>query len=183
MEWWDNIWGSSDAATASDSSGGGLWDTIGEIGGWLGNHEEIIGGGLGLYDAYQKGRARQDVTNRLAAQEQQDYADSKAAYEAYLAAIGQQNEAGAAAAASEAAAKQNAMNFLASQQGNILKELQPYLKAGKKSVKQSAKNYKKGSKAANMLLAYISKPENMALMENPGTIQSTPINLPDWMKK
>lgn len=152
---------------------------------------EILLGGSALYGAYESDKNRDRYVDQARANEDRNYADSKANYDAYLSYL---NGVGGGVAANNAAyagahAKQEQGRLGALGKGIKKYEkahkqgmgmLRPYVQAGHMLLPKATKTYGNALDTMNLMNAYLSSPEKMVPKGGPAYQVNIPI--PDYLK-
>lgn len=169
-----------DIFSGGGSSGGGIGSALDKIGDFVSNNKKVIGTGLSVYDALQKGDTRDKYAGLLGQQEQERYDQYLNQYGQYKNALEQgyanqqanaaANNAGrsaylkahAAAQAAKIAQLQKAKKILKKGKKKAAKHFAPWEQAGLAVLPSHVQATQEGLQGLSLLNAYLQSPENMA---------------------
>ncbi len=140
---------------------------------------DVIDTGIKFASAYNKSKARDDYANLLREQEDRNYNEQRANYDAYVQYL--MNRAGGGGGGPSAS---TGMGHLTGALAANTKMYQPALNAYKWLIPYQTKQYRKGMKGINALRAYLEQPQFKDLMKAPTTptLQFDIGELPEHMK-
>lgn len=174
MGWWDDI--VSGIGSAAD-----------KVKGWDVDWNKIGQGAVGLYDTFSAGDTRNDYADLLKQQEDQKYQSQLGNYNAYNDYLAKYYGAGSGGGGGGGRSGGGSRKAAIGAAKKGIGYLRPYMKAGKAVAPIHTQLYGQGANTANLLSAYLQRPEMMAKLSQPTDATSAGVDiaayLPEWMKK